>query len=133
MPLSPILIVDDDELDVLFTTDSIVRAGIALPIEVTSSGEAAMIYLRERANLGQLLPALILLDIKMPRADGFDTLKEIRSDAALAGVTVVMHSNSDEPRDRERARELGANDYLVKYAKGESLRALIKGSTAGAA
>lgn len=77
-------------------------------IMVAGNGEEALKAAREKK------PALILLDLIMPVKDGFETLKELKADAALKSVKVVVLSNLGQEEDIKKAKNLGAADYLVK-------------------
>lgn len=78
-------------------------------VVVAEDGEAALQQLA-----GGLAPSLVLLDIKMPRKDGFEVLSEIRATPATAKLPVVMLTSSEARSDIERAKSLGADDYLMK-------------------
>jgi CheY-like chemotaxis protein len=80
-----------------------------LRVVVADDGESALQQLA-----GGLTPSLVLLDIKMPRRDGFEVLSEIRHAAATAKLPVVMFTSSEARSDVERARSLGADDYVTK-------------------
>jgi CheY-like chemotaxis protein len=94
------------------------RAGVGSPLRVVTSGLDAIAYLSgdqpywDRAKCP--LPALVLLDIKMPMTDGFEVLKWIRRQPELARLCVIMLTSSDEIRDVNLAYTLGANSFLVK-------------------
>jgi CheY-like chemotaxis protein len=113
-----ILLVEDREDDVFLLRRSFEKAGIINPMQVVRNGEEAISYLTgtgkysDRAEFP--LPELILLDLKMPRLDGFEILKWLRSQHELASVRVVVLSCSDDIQDVNRAYALGANSFLVK-------------------
>jgi len=65
-------------------------------------------------NTPESPPNVLLLDLKMPRVDGFQVLQWLREHAALRNILVVVFSNSDDPKDVQRAYELGADSYMVK-------------------
>jgi CheY-like chemotaxis protein len=113
-----ILVVEDNGDDVLMIRRAFERAVVGNPLHVLTSGSDAVAYLRgdppysDRAQYP--LPALVLLDIKLPLMDGFEVLKWIRSRADLAPVSVVMLTASDSIRDVNLAYQLGANSFLIK-------------------
>lgn len=109
-----VLLVDDDEADVLLTTQMLKRGKLLLEVKVANDGEEALELLKELIERGESLPDLILLDINMPRLNGFDTLKRLRQEEALKGIPVVMLTTSDAPQDVKRVYELGANCYISK-------------------
>ena len=71
------------------------------------------------------MPQLVMLDLKMPRLDGFDVLEWVRKQPGLNGLQIVIFSSSDQPGDNNRAYGLGANWYLVKPHSMEELTALV--------
>lgn len=102
----------DDNLDHRYLTRRALRpleAERRLVVEVAEDGEAALTRLKRG-----LVPGLVLLDIKMPRRDGFQLLQDIRSDPTMTGLRVVMFTSSENRTDVERARTLGADDYVTK-------------------
>jgi CheY-like chemotaxis protein len=113
-----ILLVEDNEDDVLLIRRGFERAEVRNPFRVVTSGVEAIAYLNgdqpywDRAK--NPLPALVLLDIKMPMTDGFAVLKWIRRQPELARLCVVMLTSSDEIRDVNLAYHLGANSFFVK-------------------
>lgn len=80
-----------------------------LRIDFAEDGEAALSKLR-----AGLAPGLVLLDIKMPRVDGFEVLSTIRAEPDLSALPVVMFTSSENRLDIERARSLGADEYVTK-------------------
>ena len=102
-----ILIVEDDEDMVRLATHWLEREGYT--VEHAADGETAL------ARLGSdPLPALVLLDVMLPKIDGFEVLRHIRLDARTKTLPVVMVTSFSRDRDAARGRELGANDYIVK-------------------
>lgn len=132
-----ILQVEDSEDDVFMMKRVLRKAGVETPLQVVWDGQAAIDYLSaalDPARRGEHpLPFLILLDLKLPYRDGFEVLEWIRAQPALAGVAVVMLTGSAETRDRTRALELGARDYIVKPASVEDVtRVLTAVASSGA-
>jgi len=115
-----ILLVEDREDDVLLLRRSFQKAGISNPIQVARNGEEAVSYLGgtgKYSNRAEFpLPDLILLDLKMPKVDGFEVLRWIRTQPELSGMRVVVLSSSESIRDVNLAYALGANSFLVKPA-----------------
>jgi two-component system response regulator len=105
-----VLIVDDSPDDMEITKRILKKAGIALQIKETLSGESALALLRKWSAL----PRLILLDLKMPGMNGIETLREIRQDDRLKQIPVVMLTNSTLDSDKLEAHNAGANAYLHK-------------------
>jgi len=105
-----ILIVDDNLDDIEITKIVIEDIGREERMEATTDGERALKYLRAEEDL----PALILLDLKMPGMSGFDVLREIRTDERLKPVPVIVLTSSSLESDRQRAYAVGANGFLCK-------------------
>jgi len=102
-----ILIVEDDEDLVSLSTRWLEREGYT--VEHAGDGEAALELLDNDP-----LPALVLLDVMLPKIDGFELLRRIRADARTKTLPVMMMTSFSRDRDAARGRELGANDYIVK-------------------
>ena len=123
-----ILIVEDDPGDTLLALEVLSELQLDACSVVLNSAEEAMDFLRARgrhSNRGPGLPQVILVDLKMPGMDGFALLEEIKSDARLRSIPVMVLSSSDERVDVERARALGAAGYLVKGTDFASYRAAL--------
>ncbi|BAX80055.1 response regulator [Labilibaculum antarcticum] len=111
-----ILIVDDSPEDVELTIAALSENNLANEIIVAEDGEEALDYLYKR---GKFLnepgyPAVILLDIKMPKMNGIEVLKHIRDDSQFKLIPVIMVTSSKEEKDLVESYKLGANSYVVK-------------------
>lgn len=115
-PNRPILLIDDSEDDAELVTLAMRQAGITAPIDVVRSGEAAFAYLFGEPNRAPapLLPVVVLLDLHMPRIDGFAVLQRIRREPTTRTLPTVMVSSSGNEDDIAKAYELGANSYVRK-------------------
>ena len=125
-----ILHVEDDPNDTLLFQHACQKAGIDCNLQNVEDGEQAITYLRgaeQFADRGRYpIPTLVLLDLKMPRVNGFDVLAWMRSDRQLRAMPVVVLSSSNHDADVKRAYDLGANSYLVKPVGFESLVEIAK-------
>ena len=125
-----ILLVEDLENDILLVKKAFERAGLRNPMYVVHDGAEAVSYLSgsgKYANRDEHpLPDLILLDLKMPKMDGFEVLQWLRKRSGIRSIPVVVLTTSDAIRDVNRAYELGANSFLVKPFEFENLEALVK-------
>jgi CheY-like chemotaxis protein len=111
----PILLVEDNPMDVDLTLEAFREQGVVNPIRVCRDGEEALQYLTEHASAADpLLPALVLLDLHLPKVDGIDVLRHARHDAVWKRVPVVVLTTSRERADVAAAYQLGVNSYLVK-------------------
>ncbi|WCE06395.1 response regulator [Pseudoxanthomonas sp. JBR18] len=112
-----ILLAEDSSADAEMAIDALREANLANPIVHVEDGVEAMDYLLSRgayADRPEGLPAVLLLDIKMPRMDGMEVLRSIRADNKLKTMPVVILSSSREESDLVRSWDLGANAYVVK-------------------
>ncbi|MFO1461978.1 MAG: response regulator [Verrucomicrobiota bacterium] len=107
----PLLLVEDDEVDVLSVKRALKELRAETPMVVTSNGEEALEHLRSKTGLR---PFLIVLDINLPRMNGAEFLKELRQDPSLASVPVVVLTSSPHEADKERIYSLGVTGYFVK-------------------
>lgn len=108
-----ILLVEDNPMDVDLALRAFKRRKLTNPIEVARDGEEALAWI-ERWEKGEVLPAVILLDLKLPRVDGLEVLRQIKERPALRSVPIVVLTTSADSQDVRRAYELGANSYIVK-------------------
>lgn len=106
------------------------RAGVTLPQVSARSGDEALDYLLGRgAHAGRdtrIQPRLILMDLHMPGKSGIDTLREIRAQAQLAALKVVIFSSSDEPDDIVEAHDVGANSFICKPLTASGMQDVIR-------
>lgn len=125
-----ILIADDDPEDRELTRDALQECRLANEVHFVRDGEELMEYLRREgpyANLmEQPLPGLILLDLNMPRKDGREALKEIKSDRDLRRIPVVVLTTSKADEDILRTYDLGVNSYVTKPVTFDSLVETLK-------
>jgi CheY-like chemotaxis protein len=125
---APILVADDDEQDIFLLRRALLKAGFTQNILEVRDGEEAINYLLggngfdDRARYP--IPGLLVLDVKMPKANGFDVLEWLKTRPELKNMPVIMLSSSSQERDMEKARELGACDYFVKATQFEDLEKL---------
>ena len=112
-----ILLAEDSPADAEMAMDALREANLANPIVHVEDGVEALDFLYCRGSYSsrtELAPAVVLLDIKMPRLDGLEVLKQMRSDDAFKRVPVVILSSSREESDLVRSWDLGVNAYVVK-------------------
>jgi CheY-like chemotaxis protein len=112
-----ILIAEDNPNDVELTIEALDRHNLANRVIVAHDGVEAMEYLRREGAFSEREPgdpAVVLLDIKMPRKDGLEVLREIRGDPALKRLPVVILTSSREEQDLITSYDLGVNAYVVK-------------------
>lgn len=115
--VAPVLLVEDSEDDEILALRAFARSGCANPIIVVRDGEEALDWLfREGRHAARTSPdpAVILLDLKLPRLDGLGVLTAIRSDARTAVLPVVVLTSSAEQRDLVDSYRLGCNAYVQK-------------------
>ncbi|MBN1936316.1 MAG: response regulator [Anaerolineae bacterium] len=115
--LKRILLVEDDPKDIELTLTALGEYNLANEIVVARDGVEALDYLYRRGIFGQRLagnPVVILLDLKMPRLDGVEVLRQIKADKQMRLIPVVILTSSRESRDLEECYTLGVNAYVVK-------------------
>jgi CheY-like chemotaxis protein len=125
-----ILLVDDSSDDALLMRSVFQRAGFVQPLQFAINGDDAIAYLRGDGRYGDRsqfpLPTTVLMDLNMPRKNGFEVLEWIRRQPALRRLRVYILSASSRSQDIGRAYDLGANSYLVKPATLDGLLHLAK-------
>jgi CheY-like chemotaxis protein len=113
--LKPILLIEDCSKDVELTLAALEDCHVANQVIVLRDGNEAIQYLRKHAGIGgDCSPAVILLDIKMPKLSGIEVLRAIKAEPQLKGLPVVMLTSSCEGPDIAQCYQLGANAYVVK-------------------
>jgi len=125
-----ILHIEDDPNDVLLLEHACRKASVSCDIRRVADGDEAIAYLRGIDGFADRekfpLPRLILLDLKMPRLNGFDVLEWLGKHDKFRTVPVVVLSSSNHDADLKRAYELGVNSYLIKPVSFDSLVEIVK-------
>jgi CheY-like chemotaxis protein len=115
--LGRILLVEDDPRDVELTLDALAEYNLANDVVITRDGKEALDYLYCRGQFSARSnenPAVLLLDLKLPKIDGLQVLEKIKSDEHLKIIPVVVLTSSHEEKDMVRSYKLGVNAYVVK-------------------
>jgi DNA-binding response OmpR family regulator len=115
--LGRILLVEDDPKDVELTMTALEDYNLANEVVVARDGEEALDYLYSRGNFQSRStdnPAVLLLDLKLPKVDGLEVLKQIKSDDKFKMIPVVVLTSSHEEKDMVASYKLGVNAYVVK-------------------
>ncbi len=114
----PILLVEDNPMDVELTVRAFKRNKMSNPVKIVRDGQEALDYLFRRGEFADPdkspIPGLILLDIRLPRVDGLEVLREFKSHPVYRPVPVVMLTTSQDDGDVAKSYDLGANSYIVK-------------------
>ena len=118
MPYKSILLVEDNAQDEMLTLRALRKANVANVIDVVRDGQQALDYLfrgGEFANrAGSSLPAVVILDIGLPKLNGLEVLARLRADPRTALLPVVILTSSDDERDRMQGYESGCNSFVRK-------------------
>jgi CheY-like chemotaxis protein len=115
--LKRILLVEDDPKDVELTLTGLADYNLANEVVIARDGEEALDYLYRRGNYQSRAngnPAVMLLDLKLPKVNGFEVLEQVRADENLKMIPVVVLTSSHEERDLVQSYKLGVNAYVVK-------------------
>lgn len=127
--LTTFLVVEDEENDVFFLERIIRKAGVQNPIQVVTSGDAAIDYLAGRNEYADRerypLPSLVFLDLHLPGKLGLEVLTWLRKQPYLDAIIVILLTSSKEEEAITTAYEIGANSYLVKPPTLDSVMVLI--------
>jgi len=131
MSRATILHVEDDSNDALLFQHACRRAGMDVNLQVAADGEEALAYLNGADQFNNReahpFPNLVVLDLKLPRVNGFDVLAWLRNENKLRRLPVIVLTSSSHQSDVKRAYDLGANSFLVKPLAFEALVDLAKG------
>jgi DNA-binding response OmpR family regulator len=129
--LDIILLVEDDPDHLELTQDALQEVGTVNRIEVVRDGEAALDYLLRRNKYANPelspRPDLILLDVKLPKLNGFDVLTKIKGDPDLKRIPVILLTCTGNREDIDRGARLGTNDYIVKPVEFDTFMEKVKG------
>ena len=112
--IRPILLVEDRPVDIDLTRRAFERQKVLNPIQVARDGEEAVAFFDRWESGEELIPICILLDLRMPKMNGLEVLRRLKSHPKFATVPVVVLTTSTEDRDVEEAYKLGCNSYIVK-------------------
>ena len=127
--IRPILLAEDSPADAEMAIDALRDANLANPIVHVEDGVEVLDYLLRRgryADRPEGDPAVLMLDIKMPRMDGLEVLQRLRADETLRRIPVVMLTSSREESDLARSWDLGVNAYVVKPVDSEQFFTAVK-------
>jgi two-component system response regulator len=124
-----VLLAEDDADDCLLLSDAFAEAGVAARLHTVRDGEALVKHLMGRLGADgrprEEVPVLLICDINMPRMNGIEAVREIRTHSAYLSLPIVMLSSSRREEDRLRSREAGADEHLVKPMSFGELREIV--------
>jgi CheY-like chemotaxis protein len=122
-----ILLVEDNEDDILLEQEALADAKLVNLMYVVRDGDEAIAYLRRQGKYQDAqVPGLILLDINMPRKNGFEVLNEIKADPTLMHIPVVMLTTSDSEADIVKSYAKGACSYITKPMDFDKFQEVVK-------
>jgi DNA-binding response OmpR family regulator len=122
MQINRVLVIDDDKDDQQFLHKAIHELFPNMECISLSNGKEALKFIDENPPP----PSYIFLDLNMPYINGFEFLKEFKKEKGNSETSVYIYSTSSNPRDKEKAKILGADDYIVKFSDLNSLKAKLK-------
>jgi CheY-like chemotaxis protein len=115
LPEYPILLVEDNLDDILITQRAMTKGRIRNKLYIAHDGEEALDFLYKQGKYKDApTPTLVLLDLKMPKIDGFGVLKAVKSDQNLRSVPIIVLTSSERDNDIDLAYKLGCNNYIMK-------------------
>ncbi len=109
-----ILLIEDDRVDIMTVQRALKKNAIGNPLFVARTGLEALDMLRGTQDLEKISPALILLDLNLPKMSGIEFLQQLRADPELKAMRIIVLTSSNEPKDRAAAFEYDVDDYIVK-------------------
>jgi CheY-like chemotaxis protein len=122
-----ILLVEDNEDDILLEQEAIADAKLVNLMHVVRDGEEAMAYLRRQGKYQNAqMPGLVLLDINMPKKNGFEVLNDMKADPALMHIPVVMLTTSDSEADIVKSYARGACSFITKPMDFDKFRDVVR-------
>lgn len=116
-PLKHVLLVEDDDMDVELIRAALNENSLVEYVDVVHDGAEALDYLKCEGHFKQrpkIYPEIIIMDLKMPKINGIEVLQQLKKDAILKKIPVMILSSSREPKDLSAAQELQATKYIVK-------------------
>jgi len=129
-PSLKVLVAEDSDDDALLLTRAFRKAGIGKPVHVCRDGQEMIDYLsgadKFKDRTTYPLPSMLLVDLKMPKVNGFEVLAWLKENESLRDLRAAVLSSSDHPSDMKRAYELGASYYFVKPNVPEELTAMVQ-------
>ncbi len=129
MPPKPInvLLVEDDNDDVLLTKDALQQSKLSIQLKIIENGEQALEYLLQESPYDHVpTPDLVLLDLNLPRKNGWEVLESIRTHARLTPIPVIILTTSHQDPDIQRAYEMGANSFVTKPVGLEEFQRVVQ-------
>jgi CheY-like chemotaxis protein len=115
------VVVEDNPTDIFLVREAIAAHGLNANLEVLEDGEEALgLIARMDANESEPCPHLMLLDLNLPKTDGFEVLERLRASKRCAGMPVIVMSSSAAPSDRNKSASLGAVAYFQKRVQYEA-------------
>ncbi|GAX37471.1 response regulator [Nodularia sp. NIES-3585] len=125
-----ILMADDDEDDHILVREALAEIQLRIDLHIVSNGEELLNYLYNRGRYNDKnqapRPGLILLDLNMPKKNGLEVLKDIKTDPLLWSIPVIVLSSSDDKEDIYQTYNLGANSFITKPVKFPALVEIMK-------
>lgn len=123
-----ILLVEDSPGDIWLTRETLLKGPVPKNVSVVTNGEQALDYVRRKRRFSDAVrPDLVLLDLNLPRRDGLEVLRVIKSDPDLQSITVIVLTTSDASSDINTAYDLNVNCYVVKPVNLEDFTLAIRG------
>ena len=125
--IRPILLVEDNAMDVDLSLQAFQEHGVANPVLVCRDGDEALRYIEEHSQpTDSQIPILVLLDLRLPKIDGLEVLREARRHPVWKQVPIVILTTSRENKDIEAAYQLGVNSYIVKPVDFSAFAEVVK-------